>query len=103
MTGKNHLGNDKELSLFISQMKKQLKKHEKEKQSMRTWSFESVMLNNIPEILDRIASISDLNVIIKNDLFNKKTKESKKEINKQFVHIANYCLMGFLKSKEKQN
>ena len=98
MTGRNHLGNADELTSFKMAMKRQLMKHKKEKQSMRMWDFESVMLNNIPEIQKRIEKINKLNIRIKNDIFKDTIVADKKKINKQFVHIANYCLMGFLKS-----
>ena len=80
-------------------MATQLNVHRDEKQSMRNWSFESVMLNNIPEITDRIKWINDLHIEIKNDLMNEVTKDNKELITKQFVHMANYAMMGWLKSK----
>ncbi len=103
MVGVNHLGTAEELMSFVAVMNKELKKHKDEKHSMRSWQFESVMLNNIPEIQKRIEKISKLNIRIKNNLFgDSNNDEDKREITKQFIHIANFCMMGWLKSKENK-
>lgn len=101
MVGRDHLGNPQELDLFLKQMSKQLRKHKVEKQSMRNFDFESTMLNNNPEIKWRINEIESLHLGIKNDTFGTVTKDNLKEIALQSVHIANYCMMSYLKAKEE--
>lgn len=90
-----HLGNANEILVFVERMNKELKKHQDEKSGQRRWNFESVMLNNIPEIKLRIDKINNINVEIKNDIFNDRIMKNKKEMLKQFTHIANYCLLSF--------
>lgn len=96
-----HLGNEKEVGVFVNEMKRQLKIHEKDKTSLKFWSFENVMLNNCPELVKRVNMIIDANVSIKNDLMLEKTKENLELIAKQSVHIANYCMMCYLKALEE--
>lgn len=101
MVGRDHLGSPQELELFVKEMSKELKKHKVEKQSMRNWSFEGSMLNNIPEIMDKIELINKLHTEIKNDFMKETTKKNLKEIAKQSIHIANYSMMSYLKAKEE--
>lgn len=94
-----HLGTDDELISFMKEMKNQLIRHQNEKQSMRNWTYNEVMKNNIPEIKTRI---SDIDTIWKMNLDTVERQQKvirEKVIAKQFVHIANYCMMGWLKSK----
>ena len=98
---REHLGNEQEVNLFVSEMKRQLKIHEQDKTSLKYWSFESVMLNNCPELTKRVMLIIAANVDIKNDIFKEKTKECLEVIAKQSVHIANYSMMCYLKAKEE--
>lgn len=96
-----HLGNDKEVSIFVNEMKRQLKIHEKDKPSLKFWSFEDVMLNNCPEMVKRVNMIIDANVSIKNDLLGENIKENLELIAKQSVHNANYSMMCYLKAIEE--
>lgn len=95
-----HLGNDKEVGLFVNEMKRQLKIHEQDKTSLKYWSFESVMLNNCPELTKRVMMIIEANVRIKNNIFNNDNTKDLELITKQSVHIANYSMMCYLKAKE---
>ncbi len=101
MTGKNHLGTTDELISFMKSMNDQLQKHKNEKTSMRNYSFIQTMKNNIPEINKRIEQIKVLTDKLNSfDEFNDDDRQNMySEINKQFTHIANYCLMGWLKSQ----
>ncbi len=81
-----HLGNSVELCWFVLEMAKQLKKHKKEKTSLREESFGDVRTITIREIQDRVKVFADIN-------------SSKEDIEKQAVHIANYAMMMFLRSK----
>ena len=100
MTGKDHLGTNEELTEFSIEMATQLNIHREEKQSMREWDFESVMSNNVPQIRNRIEIIERNMMRIKSDwLYSKAdTISFHLEIKKQWVHIANYSMMGYLKS-----
>lgn len=81
-----HLGDSVELCWFALEMAKQLKKHKKEKTSLREESFGDVRTIVIREIQDRVKVFADIN-------------SSKEDIEKQAVHIANYAMMLFLRSK----
>ena len=96
MTGKNHLGTNKELTEFSIEMATQLNVHRNEKQSMREWGFERVMLNNLPEIQDRLITIKNcLDKIRHKEMYPEKNiLLYLEEIAKQSVHIANYCMMS---------
>jgi len=80
------LGNSVELCWFTLEMAKQLKKHKKEKTSLRDVSFGDVRTLTIREIQDRVKIFANIN-------------SSKEDIEKQAVHIANYAMMLFLRSK----
>lgn len=99
MTGINHLGNTDELLSFMKSMNNELQKHKKEKFSMRDYTFWQTMMNNIPEIKKRITKINDLFNKIQIERDGGEVEKMTNEINKQFIHIANYSLMGWLKSK----
>jgi len=104
-----HLGTNEELTEFSIEMATQLNYHRDEKQSMRKWSFEQVMKNNIPEIQERINLISrNYQTILDGHIGGVKIPPEnivlyKKEIIKQFVHIGNYAMMGWLKTTEHSN
>ncbi len=83
---KGHLGTAKELCWFALEMAEQLEIHKKEKTSLREESFGDVRTLVIREIQDRIKVFSDID-------------SSKQDIEKQAVHIANYAMMLFLRSK----
>jgi len=96
-----HLGNAKEFTLFTNEMKRQLEMHKKDKISLKNWSFESVMLNNCPELTKRVMMIDEANVRIKNNILDIDNHKDLELIAKQSVHIANYSMMCYLKAKEE--
>jgi len=83
---KGHLGTAKELTWFAMEMAEQLEIHKKEKTSLREESFGDVRTIVIREIQDRIKVFENID-------------SSKEDIEKQAVHIANYAMMLFLRSK----
>lgn len=83
---KKHLGTSSELCWFAMQMAEELEKHQKEKLPLREVDYNHVENLVINEIRQRIDLISKSNL----------TKEEKE---KQCVHIANYSMMLFLRSK----
>ena len=80
-----HLGTAQELCWFAMQMAKQLENHKKEKKPLREWDIDAVQDLVVDEISQRIKLILNTN--------------SKEIMEKQSVHIANYAMMLFLRSK----
>lgn len=85
-----HLGTSSELMWFGMRMAEELENHIKEKTSLREVDCEEVKRLVIREIRLRLDKIEELNVEDTDDL---------QRIAKQCVHIANYSMMLFLRSK----
>lgn len=100
MVGTNHLGTETELKSFLDAMNLQLLKHQDEKISMRDWTMHDVLRNNLPEIISRTKKIQMLydDLVLNCEDLNS-VKNLKSHISKQFVHIGNYAMMGWLKSQ----
>lgn len=81
----DHLGNNLELVMFTQDMQKELEKHANEKTPLRNWTINNVVRNSVFEIEHRIKQIQK--------------SSSLPEIKKQSLHIANYALFMYLKSK----
>ena len=101
MTGRNHLGTTKEILEYVTAMNDELLKHKKQKSSMRDWDYHESMKHCIYEINERKKLISMcFNKLNSFDEFNENTRlELIATIKKQFVHIGNFAMMGWLKSK----
>ncbi|MEK6860430.1 MAG: hypothetical protein AABY07_00525 [Nanoarchaeota archaeon] len=82
----NHLGTGSELNWFAMKMAEELENHIKEKISLRNVSFGEVRGLVISEVSRRMDIIKNLDT-------------SQDDIEKQCVHIANYIMMLFLRSK----
>jgi len=80
-----HLGTTTELIWFSMEMAKQLESHKEEKKSLRLWDYEEVEELVINEVKKRIK-------IIEHSI-------DPNEIQKQSIHIANYAMMLYVKSK----
>jgi hypothetical protein len=101
MVGVNHLGNDGEILAFQTEMIRQLRTHEQEKHSMRTWSLTAVLENDLISIENRLVKLQKLYKQIRD--LNENDVESyqiRLEIAKQSIHIANYCMFNWLKAVE---
>ena len=108
MTGRNHLGSTSEMLEFITNMNDELIKHKKQKSSMRDWSFNQSMFHCIQEIKDRTKQIKTLHrklvpfrITYSHGLhsLDDHKKPNRLEMNKQFIHIGNFAMMGYVKSK----
>lgn len=82
----DYLGTAKEVCWFAMEMAEQLEAHKDEKSSLREKSFGDVRLIVIDEISRRIQKIASIN-------------SSKEEMEKQAVHIGNFAMQLFLRSK----
>ena len=101
MTGRNHLGTTSEMLEYFTKMNDELVKHKKQKSSMRDWGFTNSMAHCIYEMEQRTRRIKKhFKKLNSFDEFNEDTKlELINTINKQFIHIGNFAMMGYLKSK----
>lgn len=81
-----HLGNTKELCWFAMEMAEQLELHKDEKESLREWGFGDVRTLVITNLKKRIKILEDI-------------ESSKEDLEKQAIHIGNYAMMLFLRSK----
>lgn len=102
MTGKNHLGTTSEMLEYLTAMNNELIKHKKEKSSMREWGFNQSMRHCINEMNKRTKEIKRcFEKVTSFDEFNEDTRIQLYEIIiKQYVHIGNFSMMGYLKAKE---
>lgn len=82
---KGHLGNFQELLQYTLQMQIELDKHKKEKSSLRY--LDKQYVNNF--VLENIQKRSK-NLTLQDLYFHKSL------IQKQFVHIGNYAMFGYV-------
>ena len=85
-----YLGSARELCWFAMEMAEQLEIHKNEKSSLREVDYDSVKKFVIKEIRTRLDEIEKL---------DGDTRIELEECNKQFTHISNYSLFGFLRGK----
>lgn len=85
MRSKEHLGNREEVMDFAYEMYRQLELHNDEKTPLRPVEFDIVKNIVVDEVLKRIRLIKD---------------GDSRTMEKQCVHIANYVMMLWLKTKK---
>lgn len=85
-----HIGTASELCWFAMEMAKELESHQDEKKPLRYVDCNKVKTIVADEIRKRLDIIDKLDVENIDDL---------KEITKQYTHIGNYSLMGFVRGK----
>jgi len=87
-----HLGTAHELTWFAMNMAEQLEIHQKEKTPLREVDLRDVIDLCLNEIKVRHEKLSDLSAL-------PESQERNDELVKQSIHIANYCMMLFLRTK----
>ena len=88
-----HLGTPDELIRFLTEMEEQLHKHKSQKKSLRPATKYDTMSISLQEIRNRANMLTKL---LEN--LDKKNPKAIERIDKQLIHIANYCMFAWVKS-----